>query len=68
MIKLTDYDTGEPIYIDPKIVGAVVPLPASDCQQELTSRTRIDHKTSSMIYLVRESLKELEEKGLKLES
>lgn len=59
MIALTDYDSGNSIYIDPEIIGAVVELPATDCQQELTTRTRVDSKVSQMIYLVRESTKEI---------
>ena len=59
MIKLTDYDDSKPVFIDPDIIGAIVELSAQDCQQELTTRTRIDHKYSSMCYLVRETPEEI---------
>jgi len=58
-IKLTDYDTGSPVYVDTEIIGSIISLPAQGCEQELRERTRIDHKFSSMIYLVRENADEI---------
>jgi hypothetical protein len=65
MKKLTDWETGLPIYVDPSAITSCRRLPAevynsydkSESPRELGERTRID--TSTDMFLVRETAEEV---------
>lgn len=65
MIKLTDWESGLPVYLDPTHIKQIRQLPAKICNpldeddppQELGGRTRID--TLSDLLLVRETAEEI---------
>ena len=65
MIKLTQWESGKPVYISPDHIHAIRELPAKvheplsddDSPRELGQRTRIDTTTDCV--LVRESAEEI---------
>jgi hypothetical protein len=61
LIELTCYDTGQPVYISPSVIKAIVPLEAYHDDilgSENSERTRIDYGIRDLV-LVKESPAEI---------